>query len=602
VTADPPTADGPAVLYPLIADPGNSRVFDQWLSSNDDYRTADTDRSLREASFDLCIVDDEAFTRSIDDLQAVKEAAAPALCPVLLLLSEQRSDIIESDHGRIADNVFATTVDEIVAMPIRQSELEWRIQALLRLRRQSRELHTRTQRLERYEEIIQRLDDPIMLQDRAGEFRLFNDAVAEYAGVAPEALHGIDEFEFMDEATARRIDGWKRTVLALEEPVQYEIEPGFELSDATATFSTKRFPYYGADGELVGTIAICRNVTQLKEREGQLRQFERAVTGANDLIAAVDTDERFLFANPPYRAHHGIEDEDVTDMTVAAVLSDEAYDAVTENIDRALAGEEVEFRTTRTHPDRGERILDVRYYPLADDGTTNGVVAVLRDVTGNEERKRQLRVIDRVFRHNLRNDLTVIRGLADEIASQSGGDVAATAAEITAQADGLLTTSEKSRDITQVLSERPEPHAVQMDAIVEEVATAARRQWDDVDVTVSASETVRARVSKEIDRALTELVHNAVVHNARPTPTVELSVETTDNRVVVHVVDDGPGIPEMEGCILESGRGVEELYHGSGLGLWLVYWIVHRSGGHIEVSDEDPRGSRITIDLPRARS
>jgi signal transduction histidine kinase len=31
-----------------------------------------------------------------------------------------------------------------------------------------------------------------------------------------------------------------------------------------------------------------------------------------------------------------------------------------------------------------------------------------------------------------------------------------------------------------------------------------------------------------------------------------------------------------------------------------VYWIVHRSGGHITVSDEDPRGSRVTVDLPRA--
>lgn len=38
--------------------------------------------------------------------------------------------------------------------------------------------------------------------------------------------------------------------------------------------------------------------------------------------------------------------------------------------------------------------------------------------------------------------------------------------------------------------------------------------------------------------------------------------------------DDGPGIPEMERAVLETGEAVDPLYHGSGLGLWLVFSAV----------------------------
>lgn len=54
----------------------------------------------------------------------------------------------------------------------------------------------------------------------------------------------------------------------------------------------------------------------------------------------------------------------------------------------------------------------------------------------------------------------------------------------------------------------------------------------------------------------------------------------------------------MDRDVLETGRAVEDLYHGSGLGLWLVYWIVQRSGGSITVRDATPRGSEVEVTLP----
>ncbi|RLM70824.1 PAS domain S-box protein [Halorubrum sp. Atlit-8R] len=458
-----------------------------------------------------------------------------------------------------------------------------------------------TGRLKQYRDIVERLDDPVLLQNRDGEFELLNEAVSEFAGVDREALYGTDEFALMDPAAAAEIDERRREVLEREETVEYEVSPEFPTSGREATFSTQRYPYYDADGELTGTFAICRNVTDRKRRERELERYERAINGATDLIAAVDRDGRLLFANPQYREYHGIGDRDVTDLTLADVVPEGSYERVERQVERALRGESVEYRTTRTHPNRGKRTFDVRYYPLdsPDGDAPAGVVGVLRDVTDSENRARQLRVVDRVLQHNLRNALTVVRGRAQQIAA---GDADPAAAEyVVSRADDLLETSEKAHHITEILSDGAETERVDVGRIVRQVAAAAADEFPSatIDVSVPDDGVAVASATTWLSRAVDELIRNAIVHHDRDRPTVEVSVETSDDSVAVRVADDGPGLSDMNRDVLVDGTAVDALYHGSGLGLWLVYWVVQQSGGSAAVADAEPRGTAVTLTLSR---
>ena len=469
-------------------------------------------------------------------------------------------------------------------------------------------------RLKQYRDVVEALGDPILLQNRDGEFELLNEAVSEFAGVSREELYGTDEFAFMDPETAAEIAERRREVLDREEPIEYEVSPTFDRSDREATFSTRRSPYYDADGELAGTFAICRNVTEMKRREAELERYERAVNGATDLIAAVDRDGRFLFANPQYRAYHGIEADDVRDLTLADVVDDDRFSDVERHIDRALRGNAVEYRTERTHPARGRRTFDVRYYPLDDpdgDGVA-GVVGVLRDVTDSENRARQLSVVDRVLQHNLRNALTVIRGRARQIvetASDGDGgrgdegrdDAAQAASYIVSRADDLLTTSEKAHHITEILSDAPEVGPMDVGRAVDEIVASLADEFPDADISAStpAEGAAVASATAWLDRALDELVRNAVVHHDGD-PTVDVTVETTADEIEVRIADDGPGLTDMNRDVLETGRAVDALYHGSGLGLWLVYWVLQQSGGSATVEDVAPRGTEVTVTLSPA--
>ncbi len=128
--------------------------------------------------------------------------------------------------------------------------------------------------LELFKRIVQRVEDPIMIQDSAGEFELANDALGEYAGVSTDDLIGTDEFAFMDSAAAEKIAKRKRHVMETERPTTYEVTAEFS-DDRERSFVTTRYPKHDETGTVDGTIAICRDVTEQLERERQLRILVR---------------------------------------------------------------------------------------------------------------------------------------------------------------------------------------------------------------------------------------------------------------------------------------------------------------------------------------
>lgn len=53
----------------------------------------------------------------------------------------------------------------------------------------------------------------------------------------------------------------------------------------------------------------------------------------------------------------------------------------------------------------------------------------------------------------------------------------------------------------------------------------------------------------------------------------------------------------MEQKLITDEADITPLYHGSGLGLWLVKIIVEKSGGSLAIDENEPRGSIVTITL-----
>lgn len=95
-----------------------------------------------------------------------------------------------------------------------------------------------------------------------------------------------------------------------------------------------------------------------------------------------------------------------------------------------------------------------------------------------------------------------------------------------------------------------------------------------------------------------ELIENAITFSDRDVPSVTVGLDTDGEMVAIRIADDAPGIPDMERHVLVEGEDIQPLYHGSGFGLWLVNVLVHHSGGTLAVTENDPRGTIVTMRLP----
>ncbi|MFB6118000.1 sensor histidine kinase [Halosegnis sp.] len=103
----------------------------------------------------------------------------------------------------------------------------------------------------------------------------------------------------------------------------------------------------------------------------------------------------------------------------------------------------------------------------------------------------------------------------------------------------------------------------------------------------------------EFPLAIVELLENAVRHSTAASPTVTVSVTLDDETASLLVTDEASPIPDAEATVLTGGVDMTDVYHSTGLGLWLVYWLVELSGGRVDVTRTDG-GNQVEVILPLA--
>jgi two-component system phosphate regulon sensor histidine kinase PhoR len=104
-----------------------------------------------------------------------------------------------------------------------------------------------------------------------------------------------------------------------------------------------------------------------------------------------------------------------------------------------------------------------------------------------------------------------------------------------------------------------------------------------------------------IIQALYQLLHNAV-RFTKPNGLVSLTLEVSDNHVVISIQDNGSGIPAKDIPSLFKRFG--KLYHPgketqcNGIGLAIVKHIVDQHQGDIAVQSQVGEGSTFTVRIP----
>lgn len=241
------------------------------------------------------------------------------------------------------------------------------------------------------------------------------------------------------------------------------------------------------------------------------------------------------------------------------------------------------------------------------DSAIFGFLINARDITPPKESQQQATVLNRILRHNLRNGLTVILGRAKLLASAEADTnaerIASNAEAIVSSATDLQRLIDYTRDLSDMIGGHDvAQHRHDMTQTIEERIEKLAETYPAATFDLDAPEKQSVMAAPKLDLAVEHVLTNAVKHNDSETARVKITVRSSpnDDYVGLAVADNGPGIPKQEREVLLEGDE-EPLKHGSGLGLWIVNWIVTRSGGYIEFDTNEPRGSQVTLNLPLAK-
>ncbi len=466
-------------------------------------------------------------------------------------------------------------------------------------------------------EIVAALADAVVVTGTDRRILTVNRAAAELFGRPLEDLPGTAVNELVIAEERPHVEEREQRARGGEEQ-RYETKiirlDGVERDVAVSTTPLE------LDGELVGTVAMLRDITDQKRAQDTLARSEaryrNLVESASDAIVTFDASGRFTTVNHAGELLSGYRREELIGQWFAPMLPDDELPKVLGHFQKALAGETGQYETTFYRKDREIRTISVTYStPQRDEE----VLCLIRDVTDQKMLQEQLIQSEKMsaigqlvsgVAHELNNPLAGISAFAQLLLTEKRfpPDQRTAAEMIYAEArrasrivQNLLTFARQhkpertSTSLNQVLDDALELRGYELRVRGIEVV----RDYDE-----DLPETMAD--AHQLQQVFLNLITNAEqAMEKRQGNTQRLIVSTrrAGNVIRIEVEDSGPGIPpNLLERIFNPFFTTKPTGSGTGLGLSISLGIVREHEGKIWAENAPTGGAHFTIELPLVAS
>ncbi len=331
--------------------------------------------------------------------------------------------------------------------------------------------------------------------------------------------------------------------------------------------------------------------------------FKHLFNNLNDAVVKfelVDGEPQILETNDAFCEAFGYESTSVIGEPLNELIVPSGKEAEAQQFDQRTNTGQSNAAVVERTAGEGRRMFVYRGVPYKD----RYGFAIYSDITDEMQQQRHLDVLHRVLRHNLRNELTVVMGMADQIVDKTDEpSTQKAAAKIKDTASRLSQLSDEAKTIQQALDEVVSIRPIELQPLADSVLDGCEKRFNSAEITADVPADMTVRANNKLQTVLRSLLDNAIRHNDSPDPQVHLSATTYDSDTIeVAVVDNGPGIPQTEQQIITKDAEITSLDHGSGLGLWVVKWIVEGYGGWLDIETPESGGSIVRLYLNTANT
>ncbi|AZH25403.1 ATP-binding protein [Haloplanus aerogenes] len=339
-----------------------------------------------------------------------------------------------------------------------------------------------------------------------------------------------------------------------------------------------------------------RNRREREARQAELRRSERRLEAVFEdpkmLVGVLSPDGRLRKANRTAMEFVDADHEDLVGRPFHETpwWSDDLREDVQRWIERAAAGEYVEYEADHKHGDDEIRSVSGTIRPVTDEaGEVVSLIASARDITERRTNERELQQrndrlndVASIVSHDLRSPLNVASG---HLAIARSGDddhlseVAHALDRMEELVDDLLTLAHEGERVSEI-------ETVDLAAMVRDcwrnVSTTETAPQVDTDLVIRAD-------PDQLRHLLENLLGNALRHGG-----ADVAVTIGDLDGGFYVADDGPGIPEADReAVFDSGYSTAA--EGTGVGLSIVQRIVEAHGWEVAVTESETGGTRFEI-------
>jgi len=381
---------------------------------------------------------------------------------------------------------------------------------------------------------------------------------------------------------------------------------------------------------------------ELREAEGRRthrsaeQRFRSLIENALDIITVVDAEGRIKFASPSLQTVLGYHPQERVGVAFFDLIHPEDLPAVKQSFAHVLAHPEtpttVEFRYQ--HKNGTWRVLEAIGKNMLDD-VPEGIVVNSRDVTERKQaeeglrraleelrktqeqmiRQERLRALGEMasgIAHDFNNALSSVLGFSETLLMYP--DVLNDREQATDFLKMIVTAAQDAASVVDRLSEfyrhresSDNLGPLNLARLAEQTVNLTQPRWKGqaqsegvtigVDLQLQEVPDVTGD-EQQLRQALTNLIFNAVDAMKPGGGTLRLATRPDGDTVVLEIGDTGSGMSEetrnrcLEPFFTTKGK------KGTGMGLSMVYGIVRRHQGTIDIDTELGRGTTFILRFP----
>ena len=243
-------------------------------------------------------------------------------------------------------------------------------------------------------------------------------------------------------------------------------------------------------------------------------------------------------------------------------------------------------------------------FPLAEaslDSHVDTLLGLRRQSRRLARQEQQFEVLNRVLRHDIRNDMNVVLGWLDVLGDHVDDEGGPTLDRIESAAQHVVELTSVARDLARTVGDDagdgPTLEPVSLTRMLLEEVEKCRESFEEATIDPPASPpALTVEANELLSSVFRNLLNNAIQHNDGD-PVVVVTLAEEHGRAVVRIADNGPGVPDevTANLFAPEVKGLEST--GTGMGLSLVSTLVETYRGTVWVEENTPTGAVFCVAL-----